>query len=58
MRFVAHLRDIPKMRVSSRSMSEGSSSPCMAENSHVRKSIVRAALSSVPSADLMRLSSR
>lgn len=42
MRFAPHLRDMPKMRASSRSTSEGSASPRMAENSRARKSTVQA----------------
>lgn len=53
-----HLRDMPKMRASSRSTSEGSSSAHMAENSRVRKSTVHASPSSTSPADRMRLSSR
>lgn len=40
--FVSHLRDMPKIRASSRSTSEGSSSPRMAANSRVGKSTVQA----------------
>ena len=58
MRFAPHLRDIPKMRASSRSTSEGSSSPRMAANSRARKSTARAGPSSTSPADRMRLSSR
>lgn len=53
-----YLRDMPKMRASSRSTSEGSASPRMAENSRARKSTVQASPSSTSPADRMRLSSR
>lgn len=58
MRFAPHLRDMPKMRASSRSTSEGSASPRMAENSRARKSTVQASPSSTSPVDRMRLSSR
>lgn len=58
MRFAPHLRDMPKMRASSRSTSEFSASPRMAENSRARKSTVQASPSSTSPADRMRLSSR
>ena len=48
---VSHLRDMPKMRASSRSTPEGSASPRMAENSRARKSTVRASSPSISPED-------